>query len=369
MADTIRTLAAQYFQLVDPPHLSLPPDNVLLRPEVQTALYEHMFDESLTPLPPPTYRTRILKLLIARIENAIIDPEEDEILDDLMSCWGTLLAQPKPSAIEAAQQLSHVKYTAPLQTQSPANSTQPPSPSSTSESTISSERTVITVESRGVILSGGTTGNRTWEAALHLGSFLASPAGKALVHGKRVIELGAGTGFISLFCARHLGVRSVVATDREPVLIENMRECVRLNSGSGYKNSESVFADKGLIPMYPAIWDWGTPLQKTDDMSSLGDDEALQFDVALGADLIYDTDLVPLLLSTVRDLFENYGVEQFIIASTVRNENTFNTFLRGCETNEFKAEHLPFKSTASEEQTGFFHSTSIPIRTYRISRA
>ncbi|KAJ5621977.1 hypothetical protein N7528_005209 [Penicillium herquei] len=365
MADTIRTLTAQYFQLVDPPHLSLPPDNVLLRPEVQTALYEHMFDESLTPLPPTTYRTRILKLLIARLENAITDPEEDEILDDLMSCWGTLLAQPKPSAIEAAQQLSHVKYTAPLQTQSPTNSTQPQC-SSLSES---AERTVITVESRGVILSGGTTGNRTWEAALHLGSFLASPAGKDLVHGKRVIELGAGTGFISLFCARNLGAHSVVATDREPVLIENMKECVRLNSESSAKDSESVSADTGRIPMYPAIWDWGTPLQKTDDMSSLGEDEALRFDVALGADLIYDSDLVPLLLSTVRDLFENYGVKQFLIAATLRNEDTFNTFLRGCETNEFNAEHLPFESTSTEEQTGFFHSTSIPIRTYRISRA
>lgn len=77
MGDIIRTLSAQYFQLVDPPHLCLPPDDVLLRPEVQTALYERMFDESITPLPPTTYRTRILKLLIARIEGAMKDPDED----------------------------------------------------------------------------------------------------------------------------------------------------------------------------------------------------------------------------------------------------------------------------------------------------
>ena len=188
-----------------------------------------------------------------------------------MSCWGTLLSQPKPSAIEAAQQLSHVTYTAPLQS----------TPCST-------DRAVATVESRGVILSGGTTGNRTWEAALHLGSFLASPAGEALVKGKRVIELGAGTGFLSLFCARHLGVQRVVATDREPVLIENMNECVRLNSRSKPDSgSPSQSRSDGSIPMYPAIWDWGTPLQKTDDMGALGvGEDALQFDVALGADLV-----------------------------------------------------------------------------------
>ncbi|KAJ5108696.1 hypothetical protein N7456_005371 [Penicillium angulare] len=348
MADTIHKLSAQYFQLVDPPDLTIPPDDVLVRPEVQKALYKHMFDESLTPLPPTTYRSRILKLLLARIENGIQNPDEDEILDDLMECWGSLLSEPKPSPIEAAQQLSHVKYTAPQSESHP------------------SDRTVTTIESRGVILGGGTTGNRTWEAALHLESFLASPAGEALVTGKRVIELGAGTGFLSLFCARHLGVRGVVATDREPALIETMKECVRLNSGP--ESTQAQLDQRSLIPMYPAIWDWGTPLQRTEEMGSLGRNEALKFDVALGADLIYDADLVPLLLSTVRDLFENYGVKLFIIAATLRNEATFQTFLTGCEANSFKAEYIPFQSPALEEQTGFFHSTNIPVRTYCISR-
>lgn len=179
-----------------------------------------------------------------------------------MDCWGDLVAQPKPTALRQAQELSHVKYTAPFQF--------PPS---------TSERTVITLESRGLILSGGTTGNRTWEAALHLGSFLASSAGEALVRGKRVIELGAGTGFLSLFCARHLGVRGVIATDREPVLIENIRNCMALNHKEAGNESES-------IPIYPAVWDWGTPLERTEDMAPLTEDNQLRFDVALGADLV-----------------------------------------------------------------------------------
>ena len=45
---------------------------------------------------------------------------------------------------------------------------------------------------------------------------------------------------------------------------------------------------------------------------------------------VYDPDLIPLLISTVRDLFENYHLEHFIIAATLRNENTFQTFLRDC---------------------------------------
>lgn len=179
-----------------------------------------------------------------------------------MEAWGNLLAQPKPSALEIAKELSHVKYTAPLKPQS----------------TSPSDRTVITVESRGLILAGGTTGNRTWEAALHLGSFLASSAGQDIVQGKSIIELGAGTGFLSLLCARHLGVKGVVATDREPFLIDNMNECVRLNSG----------AEGGkAIPMYPAIWDWGTPLEKIEGMEEeMVEGDKPRFDVALGADLV-----------------------------------------------------------------------------------
>ncbi|KAJ5376307.1 hypothetical protein N7509_013193 [Penicillium cosmopolitanum] len=368
MSRHIHTLSKQYFQLVDVPQLSIPPNNVLIQPAVQEALYEHMFNESLTPLPPTTYRSRVLKLLLARIEEGITDPEEDEILDSLMETWANLLTTPKPSALDQAQQLSQIKYTAP---------TPPPTPSS-STTTTTPPRTVTISESRGVILSGGTTGNRTWEAALHLGSYLATSAGETLIRGKRVIELGAGTGFLSLFCAKHLGARAVVATDREPFLIDNMRACVGVN------NREIEIEEDGrevarTIPMYPAIWDWGTKLEtatvenedgegegkEQDSVSAVGD-KSVGFDIALGADLIYDADIIPLLISTVRDLFENYHIKQFIIAATLRNEKTFKTFLDACETNSFTVETLPFQSMAEEEQTGFFHSTSIPIHTYRI---
>ncbi|KAL1999824.1 hypothetical protein VTN02DRAFT_3939 [Thermoascus thermophilus] len=253
-----------------------------------------------------------------------------------MDCWSELVTQPKPSALQEAQQLSYIKYTAPHSGDGQEG------------------RTVITSESRGLILSSGTTGFRTWEAALHLGTFLSTPQGEALVRGKRVIELGAGTGFLSMFCAKHLGVERILVTDREPSLISSIRDCVARN---------------GLDPsrIQPAIWEWGNPLED----SQCGDNQSGQpqhFDVALGADLIYDVDLVPLLLSTLRDLFDNYRIEEFLISATLRNRDTFQAFLDACEANHFQAHCMPFESPPSEKQTGFFHSTDIPIRTYRITR-
>lgn len=45
---------------------------------------------------------------------------------------------------------------------------------------------------------------------------------------------------------------------------------------------------------------------------------------------IYDTDLIPLLLSTVTDLFEKYRIKEFIISATLRNQDTFQAFLAAC---------------------------------------
>lgn len=78
MADPIHKLAAQYFQLVELPNLALPPGSVLIQPDVQEALYERMFNENAVfPIPPDSYRSRVLKQILSRIEESITDPEED----------------------------------------------------------------------------------------------------------------------------------------------------------------------------------------------------------------------------------------------------------------------------------------------------
>lgn len=163
-----------------------------------------------------------------------------------MDAWSNLLTQPKPSSLQQAQQLAYITYTAPAPDSHPT-------------------RTVITSESRGLILSSGTTGFRTWEAALHLGTYLSTVSSQTQfpLQGKRILELGAGTGFLSLFIAKHLNPEIVVATDREPALIESIHDCAQKN-----RLREGVLA--------PGIWEWGTS-------SSFGD---MEFDIALGADLV-----------------------------------------------------------------------------------
>ncbi|OXV05938.1 hypothetical protein Egran_06295 [Elaphomyces granulatus] len=296
---SLGSLIAQYFQLVEPQNLQILPGPSLKKPVVQAAIYEHMFNEAvLWPIPPATYRTRVLKMIISRIEESFSDPEEDEILDDLFRCWSDLSTRPQLSALDAAQKPSYVRYTAP--------------------NVVDSRdcRTVVTLESRGLILSSGTTGFRTWEAALHLGTFLCTPEGESIVRGKRVIELGAGTGFLSMFCAKHLGADGVLVTDRNPALISTIDDCVAYNHVSNNK-------------IRSAIWDWGDSLRTEQALRS---SQPIHFDVALGADLL-------------------------------------TLWIPGCTAaSRLQAHIIPFQSPPLQEQSGFFHTTNIPIRTYRISR-
>ena len=76
--DPVELLRRQYFQCLAPESLTLPNVEVLILPKTQNRIYSCMFDESVLKFPPPVrYRFRVLKKIVAALEAAIKDPEED----------------------------------------------------------------------------------------------------------------------------------------------------------------------------------------------------------------------------------------------------------------------------------------------------
>ncbi|KAH8692401.1 putative methyltransferase-domain-containing protein [Talaromyces proteolyticus] len=337
--DGVALLVAQCYQLVDLKDLDIPPSSILKSPSVQTYIYNELFNEGvLSPIiPPETYRLRVLKALISRIEaSEDWDPEEDEIIEPLITALTILMSLPKEdsSGIDSPPLLSFVKYTLPSSTRSQTT------------------KSIATSESRGLIYGFGSTGFRTWEAALHLGTYLScTEDGRALIQGKRVLELGAGTGFVSLLCKRHLGAKSVLMTDGNAKLVDLFNStCLK----------ENKLADDQDIQ--GEVWEWGTALAQED-----GSDASVErFDVALGADLTYDTSIIPLLTDTVSTLFSSHGVKKFVLSATIRNEETFNAFLAACRDHDFRISKIQYESPSFADQTGFFHDTRTPIWTYTI---
>lgn len=123
-------------------------------------------------------------------------------------------------------------------------------------------------ESRSLISGSQHTGHRTWQGALHLATYLL--ARPSLVSGKRVLELGAGTGFLSILCKRFLDATYVTATDGEQLVVEEMRKNLRLN---GFEDNIGIAARK--------LW-WGSDLEG--DWRPEGEGEG--FDVVVGADIV-----------------------------------------------------------------------------------
>jgi protein-lysine N-methyltransferase EEF2KMT len=95
---------------------------------------------------------------------------------------------------------------------------------------------VTLMEAPNLISYVGTTGHRTWEAALAIGEHMLlsthpsyeSNIPKIDATGKIVLELGAGTGFVSILAAK-MGAKKVWTTDGDEGVTSTAAENIEMN--------------------------------------------------------------------------------------------------------------------------------------------
>jgi len=246
-----------------------------------------------------------------------------------------LLSLPLPDEAVAAQQRCYVTYY--LSLLAPA-----PHP----------DARIALLESRSLISAAGTTGLRTWEAALHLGQYLC--ANPALIGGKRVLELGAGTGYLGILCAKYLGAEHVVISDGSDDVISNLPDSFFLN---GLQESGNIT---------PMDLKWGHALVGTEDQAWNG---GRTVDVVLGADITYDASVIPSLVATLEELVGLFPAATILIAATERNRLTFQSFLDVCGKRGFAVRHENFPVPSRKEQNGPFYNDETPIHICKLKRA
>jgi protein-lysine N-methyltransferase EEF2KMT len=176
-----------------------------------------------------------------------------------MSHLSTLFTTELPPQAIAVQQKTYVTF-----------SCLPPSASSGDDG-LDSDPAITLLERRHLISGSLTTGFRTWEAALHLGSYLLTPEGSPLIRDKSVLELGAGTGFLSILCAKHLAAKHVTTTDGDEGVVEALKENLFLNHLDDEKR------------VLTSVLRWGRGLKGTWVEE---DCEAWPYDVVIGADIV-----------------------------------------------------------------------------------
>ena len=130
-----------------------------------------------------------------------------------------------------------------------------------------------------------STGSSIWGGGLALARYLDG-LGSDFWAGKRVLELGTGTGLGAISAATN-GASLVVATDRDADVLKLAAENARAN-GVGVGPSG---------PLRTSKLEWGDAAALS---ALLGGDEASTWDVVIGADLTYNKDGWEPLTATLR---------------------------------------------------------------------
>lgn len=127
-----------------------------------------------------------------------------------------------------------------------------------------------------------STGSTVWGGGVVLQRYLEG-LGPAFFEGKRVLELGTGTGLGGVTAAK-LGAREVVVTDRDAAVLELARTNARANlDGAALRAFRAERLEWGPVP-------------------AEADAFAGPWDLVLGADLTYNRDAWPVLVQTIKRL-------------------------------------------------------------------
>ena len=231
------------------------------------------------------------------------------------------------------------------------------------------------LEAKKIIGSGPNTGLRTWEAALRLAHHLHSRP--ELIRGRKVLELGAGTGFLSIFCSAFLQPEAVTATDGHEDVLTSLRDNVDRNRhlyragstptvqklfwGDYYDISRvtggKMQQDRGFIPAVRSKQQVNGTFPRPSDAS---------YDIIIGADISYEPEACKSLAETLSTLAKANPYTDILISATQRNLDTLSGFLDECQGAGcgLRVEVVDFEAPSYDRQTGLFHNIASPIQIF-----
>ncbi|XP_068003365.1 protein-lysine N-methyltransferase EEF2KMT isoform X2 [Melanerpes formicivorus] len=180
------------------------------------------------------------------------------------------------------------------------------------------------------MVSGGTTGLVTWDAALHLAEWAV--LNPLLFTHRTILELGSGAGFTGIAICKACRPRRYIFSDCHPWVLHQLTQNICLNGFSpgpaaaahtqGQSQAQGAAGASGQAPqVMVADLDWGSVTQ-----SQL---LALQPEVILAADVIYDPEIILALIGMLQKLSTcraDGKPPEVYIAATIRNPDTYLLF-------------------------------------------
>ena len=189
---------------------------------------------------------------------------------------------------------------------------------------------------------------------------------------KTVLELGAGSGLLSLFCSRVLGAHHVITTDGDAGVLTGLEANVQLNWGMSSQATNSDSTSKALPIAKATSIRWLVARQlyfnDTSTLTAILSSSPSQLDLILGTDITYHLDIIDDLVQTLRQIINHSPNCKILISSTVRNSETLSHFLSACEKGGLQVTTIEFGVPDIHEQKGLFHAVSMEIKIFDIQR-
>ncbi|XP_078126626.1 protein-lysine N-methyltransferase EEF2KMT [Sander vitreus] len=155
------------------------------------------------------------------------------------------------------------------------------------------------------LISEGTTGLVTWEAALYLAEWALDH--RQAFTGRTILELGSGVGLTGITICHSCSPNRYVFSDCHPRVLQKLRDNVRLNGLSEHSVEEM---------------DWMTATEE--HIRQIG------ADTVIAADVVYDPDVAESLVKLLSKILRCSSPEVFI-CSTIRNQETYGGFKQRLE--------------------------------------
>uniref|UniRef100_A0A8C0B0G5 FAM86 N-terminal domain-containing protein n=1 Tax=Buteo japonicus TaxID=224669 RepID=A0A8C0B0G5_9AVES len=197
----------------------------------------------------------------------------------------------------------------------------------------------VTLSESVAIISGGTTGLVTWDAALHLAEWAIENS--AVFSNRTVLELGSGIGFTGIAICKTCKPKTYIFSDYHHCVLKQLTENICLNGFSQGQEAEAMnYQNPKLIV---AELDWGSVTEK-----QLLD---LQPDVIIAADVVYDPEIILVLIGMLQKLSTSRADRkppEVYIAFTIRNPDTYHLFQA-----ELGRSGIRWQITPAHSNTGF----------------
>ncbi|XP_048188367.1 protein-lysine N-methyltransferase EEF2KMT [Perognathus longimembris pacificus] len=174
---------------------------------------------------------------------------------------------------------------------------------------------VVTLAESTAIVSHGTTGLVTWDAALYLAEWaIKNPA--AFAH-RTVLELGSGAGLTGLAICKSCHPRAYIFSDCHCRVLQQLRENVALN-GFSLQPEPRADTQRPLVTVAQLDWDTAT----TPELA------AIQPDIIIAADVLYCPEVTRSLVKVLHRLSIclKDRVPDVYVAFTMRNPDTYQLF-------------------------------------------